>query len=170
MLQLFGAGQKDAHVLKRFEENWNCPVGGSEADLFKVFQSLRAFFTKHGTVLREIVKSSDLDPALATRLHQAKVRVIEGNAEAVELRNNQKARVTCDVKLVRELLQKLSDRYQSSGQQAQRQWGREGFEMFDGLQKSLQEDLRLIFAEPTTEASTKPVGLTAKEKSRRGKK
>lgn len=169
MLQLFGAKEKETLVLKRFEQAWDFPVGSTETNLFAVFKSLRAFFHKHGPVIREIIKSSDINPALATRLHQAKVRKVEGEAEATELRNNQKAHVTCDVKLMHEFLARLSERYQSAAQQAQRQWGNDGFEIFNALQTSLREDLGQTFGEPAPTAS-KQVILTPRKKSRRSKK
>lgn len=169
MLQFFGAKEKETLVLKRFEQAWDFPVGSQATNLFAVFKSIRAFFHKHGPVIREIIKSSDVNPALATRLHEAKLRKVEGEAEATELRNNQKARVTCDVKLTHEFLAKLVERLQAAGQQAQRQWGREGVEMFNGLQAGLQDDMRLMFPEANP-AEPKTVILTAKKKSRRGKK
>lgn len=167
MVQLFGAKQRIE--LLRFEQQWNCPIGSATVDLFSAIRFFREFFLKNGQVLREIVKSGDADPALVTQLHQSRARKMEAEARAAELRVEQKEGTLCETKVIHAMLAKLLGHFQSAAQQAQRQWGSEGFEMFNGLQAAVREEVRQLTQGAPPAGSTTDIH-TAKKKSRGGKK
>ncbi len=167
MLDLFGF--KQGIEIRRFAQLWGCPVGTAHSDLFAVLGWLRLFFHKHGAVLREIIKASEVEPALAAQLQRAKASRQDEESQLARLKRQKLEGSLCDKKVIHEFLAKLADRLRSEGERAQRQWGTDGFEMFNGLEIKLREDLRQMFEEPQHQPSEIVIS-TAKKKSRRGKK
>lgn len=163
--RMFG-GRQTVH-LQRMASRWSCPVDAKTVDLCAVMAWLWNFLKKHGPVLTELMDgdaaANSNSPVLRTL--NARARKVEAEAEAVEMRNDQKARNTCDVKLTHEFLAKLSGHLQAAAQQAQRQWGREGVEMFNGLQESLREDLRQMLPEPKPSEQQPPKSAQSPRKT-----
>lgn len=167
MLELFGF--KQGIEIRRFAKLWECPVGTAHSDLFAIFEWFRLFFHKHGAVLRELIKASDAGPAITIQLQRAKAARQEEEAQLARLKRLKLEESLCDRKLVHEFLAKLADRLRSEGERSQRQWGKDGFEMFQRLESALRDDLNRMFEDPDLSTPAPPISAN-KKKSRRSKK
>lgn len=148
-------GRQTVH-LQRLSARWSCPVDGNTVDLFDVMAWLWKFLKRHGPVLAELIDGDGDSNSPAMQHLKAKTRKIQAEAEAAEMRAAQKAGTLSETKVIHAMLVKLLDRYQSAAQQAQRQWGRDGFEMFNELQNGLREDMAELMTSGEASEKSKP--------------
>lgn len=144
VLELFGFTQWVE--LQRFAAKWKLPLGGAKTDLFAVFQELRSFTKQFGPVLKALIEDvppgSDVGGELGVQFLKAKIRKTRADADAAELRVDQKAGRLLDREKVHEIFERLAARVQRAGDKAQSRWGSDGHDFMLSLTEGFAEDIR----------------------------
>ena len=161
-------GRRQTVQLHRMADRWRVPIDGKTSDLFAVMTWLWDFLKRYGPMLAAVMEDdgSGDDNSLGARFLRAKTRKTEAEAEAAELRVQEKAGVLCNQKMIHELLARLADRLRNAAEESQRRWGKEGYEMFRDLNQAFRRDLEAYEA-PSEAAANSESEAEAKRPTRR---
>lgn len=155
MLELFGV--KKGNSLKDFQKHWDCPLGNAHVDLFEVFRWLREFFHENGPLLDAILEDGDeADLGLGAQYLRAKIDKTREDARLAKLKRELKEGTLCERSVIHTQLSRLADRIRTVGEKAQRQFGRDGYNLFHQLETGFRNDLdRMIQADNESEPTDK---------------
>ncbi len=150
-------GMRQTVHLQRVATRWSFPIDGKTVDLFAVMNRLWSFLTQYGpmlsAVMEDVGEDDGDDNALGVRYLRAKTRKTEAEADAAQLRVEERKGTLCQRDFIHDFLSRLANRIRSAGEQAQRNWGEDGFELFHQIELATREDMaRLAKKESESEA------------------
>lgn len=140
-------GGRQTIQLQRMADRWDFPIDGRYVDLFAVMARLWSFLNQYGEILGAVIDDSTEDGddnSLTVRYLKAKIHKTEADAEAARLRVEEKSGSLCRREFVHDFLSRLANRVRMAGEQAQRNWGEDGFEIFHQIEKATREEIKKL--------------------------
>lgn len=161
-------GRQTVH-LQRMANRWGFPIDGKSVDMFAVMTRLWTFLTQYGqqlaALMEDAVDEGD-ENALGVRYLRAKTAKTEAEAKMVQLRFEEKNGSVCPREMMHDLLAPLANRIRSAGEQAQRNWGDDGFDLFHQIEVATRETVELLKAkEEQSEPDAVEAGSTKAKRS-----
>ena len=167
-------GKTQSVELQRIASKWGIPLAGRTVDFFAVMRSVCKFLEKNGPILSVVMESDTEDPEgpLVVEYLKAKIANTREDAALKKLRRLEKEGALCQRDFIHNFLSRLANRIRSAGEQAQRNWGEDGFEIFHQIEMVTREDIaRLAATNPPDNQIEEPaVKPKAKAKQKSGVK
>ncbi len=161
-------GRQTGH-LQRVANRWGFPIDGKTVDLFAVMTRLWSFLTQYGDILAAVmndaIEEGD-DDRLDVRYLRAKTRKTEAEAASAELRVEERKGTLCSRDFIHDFLMRLANRIRCAGEQAQRNWGEDGFEIFHQLELATRDDIARIGAKESEPDAVEADATEAKPSGR----
>lgn len=139
-----GSGRpKQTKQLQDMERQWGLPFARESINLFEFLPALWEFLLKHGPAFRLLLEASDGDESnLTVEFFRARIRKLNADADASEMRNAEKERLLVERDKVHLIFERLVARVHRACDRAQANWGVRGFEFIAMLAEGFAEDIR----------------------------
>lgn len=138
-------GGKQTIHLQRMASRWGFPVDGRSVDMFAVMGRLKSFLKQHGPALAALMEDDGGDEnSLGVQYLRARIRKVQADADAAEMRVQQKGGQLVDRNAVHEVFAALTSRFQDASRRAQSRWGQDGFDFFSELTERICADISTI--------------------------
>lgn len=163
-------GRQTVH-LQRVANRWGIPLAGDggKVDLFAVLARLWLFLKDYAVPLAAIMNDSGEDgddDTLGVRYLRAKTAKTEAEAKMVQLKFEKEDGSVCSREMMHDLLAPLANRIRTAGEQAQRNWGDDGFDLFHQIEVATREASALLKAKDSAPNAVEAGSAKTKRSSR----